>query len=90
MHLPLGWLWLFAMAAIVDGLFCSHDLWCALGDAGKVSQLRLLGDYAHPTRIAFVEFVMAEGAMAALHCSGALLGEHGRQRVSMTCIRMPW
>lgn len=41
---------------------------------GNVSKLRLLGDHAHPTRIAFVEFVLAEGAIAALHCSGALLG----------------
>ena len=41
---------------------------------GKVNKLRLLGDAAHPTRIAFVEFAAAEGAMAALNCSGALLG----------------
>ncbi|KAJ9516335.1 hypothetical protein QJQ45_001037 [Haematococcus lacustris] len=41
---------------------------------GNVSKLRLLGDMAHPTRIAFVEFGGAEGAMAALNCSGALLG----------------
>lgn len=43
--------------------------------AGKVSRIRLLGDYAHATRIAFVEFIEAEGALAALNCSGALLGE---------------
>lgn len=43
--------------------------------AGKVSRIRLLGDYAHTTRIAFVEFQHAEGALAALNCSGALLGE---------------
>lgn len=41
---------------------------------GKVSKIRLLGDFAHSTRIAFVEFHQAEGAMAALNCSGALLG----------------
>lgn len=41
---------------------------------GKVSRIRLLGDYAHATRIAFVEFIEAEGALAALNCSGALLG----------------
>lgn len=41
---------------------------------GEVSRLRLLGDYHHATRIAFVEFVMAESAMAALNCSGAILG----------------
>ncbi|GIL45759.1 hypothetical protein Vafri_2912 [Volvox africanus] len=41
---------------------------------GKVSRIRLLGDYAHSTRIAFVEFQHAEGALAALNCSGALLG----------------
>ena len=42
--------------------------------AGKVARIRLLGDYAHATRIAFVEFFEAEGALAALNCSGALLG----------------
>jgi len=41
---------------------------------GEVSRLRLLGDYHHSTRIAFVEFVMAESAIAALNCSGAILG----------------
>eukprot|EP00193_Tetraselmis_chui_P009609 CAMPEP_0177768570 /NCGR_PEP_ID=MMETSP0491_2-20121128/9798_1 /TAXON_ID=63592 /ORGANISM="Tetraselmis chuii, Strain PLY429" /LENGTH=514 /DNA_ID=CAMNT_0019285399 /DNA_START=264 /DNA_END=1809 /DNA_ORIENTATION=- len=41
---------------------------------GRVSRLRLLGDYQHATRIAFVEFVHEEGAMAALNCSGATLG----------------
>lgn len=45
---------------------------------GPVAKLRLLGDYAHTTRIAFIEFVHAEGAMAALNCSGALLGEWSR------------
>lgn len=41
---------------------------------GKVTKLRLLGDYAHSTRIAFVEFTVAESALAALNCSGAVLG----------------
>lgn len=50
----------------------------ALHVAGQVSKIRLLGDPTHPTRIAFVEFAQAEGAMAALNCSGALLGEPRR------------
>lgn len=41
---------------------------------GPVTRLRLLGDHAHSTRIAFVEFTCAEAALAALGCSGALLG----------------
>ncbi|GAV75103.1 RRM_1 domain-containing protein/PAM2 domain-containing protein/RRM_6 domain-containing protein [Cephalotus follicularis] len=41
---------------------------------GEVYRLRLLGDYHHSTRIAFVEFVMAESAIAALNCSGVILG----------------
>ncbi|KAI3756629.1 hypothetical protein L1987_56451 [Smallanthus sonchifolius] len=41
---------------------------------GEVYRLRLLGDYNHASRIAFVEFVMAESAIAALNCSGAVLG----------------
>ncbi|KAL8050696.1 hypothetical protein ABFX02_06G097700 [Erythranthe guttata] len=41
---------------------------------GEVHRLRLLGDYHHSTRIAFVEFVMAESAIGALNCSGAVLG----------------
>nr|XP_043614790.1 polyadenylate-binding protein-interacting protein 11 [Erigeron canadensis]XP_043614791.1 polyadenylate-binding protein-interacting protein 11 [Erigeron canadensis] len=41
---------------------------------GEVYRLRLLGDYNHFTRIAFVEFMMAESAIAALNCSGAVLG----------------
>ncbi|KAK9275156.1 hypothetical protein L1049_022415 [Liquidambar formosana] len=40
----------------------------------QVYRLRLLGDYHHSTRIAFVEFVMAESAIAALNCSGVVLG----------------
>lgn len=43
--------------------------------AGPVAKLRLLGDASHTTRIAFVEFLHAEGASAALNCSGALLGK---------------
>lgn len=41
---------------------------------GPVCRLRLLGDHAHSTRIAFVEFASADSALAALSCSGALLG----------------
>eukprot|EP00262_Sarcandra_glabra_P021724 TRINITY_DN929_c0_g1_i3.p1 TRINITY_DN929_c0_g1~~TRINITY_DN929_c0_g1_i3.p1 ORF type:complete len:333 (-),score=24.07 TRINITY_DN929_c0_g1_i3:214-1212(-) len=41
---------------------------------GEVYRLRLLGDYHHSTRIAFVEFVMAHSAIAALNCSGVVLG----------------
>lgn len=41
---------------------------------GQVCRLRLLGDHAHSTRIAFVEFASADSALAALSCSGALLG----------------
>ncbi|EOA24243.1 hypothetical protein CARUB_v10017475mg [Capsella rubella] len=40
---------------------------------GEVHRLRL-GDFHHQTRIAFVEFALAESAIAALHCSGILLG----------------
>ncbi|KAJ6895013.1 polyadenylate-binding protein-interacting protein 9-like [Populus alba x Populus x berolinensis] len=41
---------------------------------GEVTRLRLLGDHVHSTRIAFVEFAMAESAIAALNCSGMVLG----------------
>ncbi|KAK9086002.1 hypothetical protein Sjap_026413 [Stephania japonica] len=41
---------------------------------GEVSRLRLLGDHMHSTRIAFVEFVIAESAIMALNCSGMVLG----------------
>ncbi|KAE8668875.1 Polyadenylate-binding protein-interacting protein 9 [Hibiscus syriacus] len=41
---------------------------------GEVICLRLLGDNVHSTRIAFVEFVMAESAIVALNCSGMVLG----------------
>ncbi|KAK9093467.1 hypothetical protein Syun_028378 [Stephania yunnanensis] len=40
----------------------------------RVSRLRLLGDHMHSTRIAFVEFVIAESAIIALNCSGMVLG----------------
>ncbi|KAL0353903.1 UNVERIFIED_CONTAM: Polyadenylate-binding protein-interacting protein 9 [Sesamum angustifolium] len=48
---------------------------------GEVSRLRLLGDQMHSTRIAFVEFFMAESAILALDCCGELLGSQ-RIRVS--------
>ncbi|CAH9099118.1 unnamed protein product [Cuscuta epithymum] len=48
---------------------------------GEVSRLRLLGDQVHSTRIAFVEFVMAESAIMALDCCGEVLGSQ-RIRVS--------
>ncbi|KAL9383523.1 hypothetical protein Peur_023846 [Populus x canadensis] len=41
---------------------------------GEVTRLRLLGDHVHSTRIAFVEFAMAESAIVALNCSGMVLG----------------
>ncbi|XP_068665693.1 polyadenylate-binding protein-interacting protein 9-like [Aristolochia californica] len=41
---------------------------------GEVSRLRLLGDHMHSTRIAFVEFSVAESAIIALNCSGMPLG----------------
>ncbi|KAH0775261.1 hypothetical protein KY290_012398 [Solanum tuberosum] len=47
---------------------------------GEVSRLRLLGDHVHSTRIAFVEFVMAESAILALDCCGEVLGS---QRISI-------
>ncbi|XP_039788925.1 polyadenylate-binding protein-interacting protein 11-like isoform X2 [Panicum virgatum] len=44
------------------------------GTCGKVSRLRLLGDYVHSTCIAFVEFAQAESAIMALNFSGMVLG----------------
>ncbi|XP_071696777.1 polyadenylate-binding protein-interacting protein 8-like [Rutidosis leptorrhynchoides] len=41
---------------------------------GEVSRIRLLGDQVHSTRIAFVEFLMAESAIIALDCCGQTLG----------------
>ncbi|KAI4340949.1 hypothetical protein MLD38_025736 [Melastoma candidum] len=35
---------------------------------GEVQRLRFLGDYQHPTHGTFVEFVVAESAIAALSC----------------------
>jgi hypothetical protein len=57
----------------VEVLLFSTFSCCAA--AGPVAKIRLLGDFQHSTRIAFIEFMSAEGAMAALNCSGALLGE---------------
>lgn len=54
-------------------LTCSERLNVVL--TGKVTKIRLLGDYHHSTRIAFVEFATPESAKAALHISGALLGK---------------
>ncbi|KMZ73794.1 hypothetical protein ZOSMA_140G00340 [Zostera marina] len=57
---------------------------------GKVAQLKLLGDGKFPTRIAFIEFVMAESAVAALNCSGVILGNCSiRISPSKTPIRIP-
>ncbi|XP_019449255.1 PREDICTED: polyadenylate-binding protein-interacting protein 9-like isoform X1 [Lupinus angustifolius] len=41
---------------------------------GEVTRLRLLGDHQHLSRIAFVEFAVAQSAIIALRCSGMLLG----------------
>ncbi|CAH8306271.1 unnamed protein product [Eruca vesicaria subsp. sativa] len=41
---------------------------------GEVTRIRLLGDQLHSTRIAFVEFAIAESAVGALNCSGVVLG----------------
>ncbi|XP_031105716.1 polyadenylate-binding protein-interacting protein 8-like [Ipomoea triloba] len=55
---------------------------------GEVSRLRLLGDQVHSTRIAFVEFVVAESAILALDCSGEMLGsQHIRVSPSKTPVR---
>lgn len=48
---------------------------------GEVSRMRLLGDHTHSTRIAFVEFFMADSAILALNCCGEILGSK-RIRVS--------
>lgn len=57
---------------------------------GPVGKLRLLGDHAHSTRIAFVEFDHADSALAALSCSGALLGTMPiRVSPSKTPVRNP-
>ncbi|KAL3632244.1 Polyadenylate-binding protein-interacting protein 9 [Castilleja foliolosa] len=55
---------------------------------GEVSRLRLLGDHIHSTRIAFVEFFMAESAILALDCCGEMLGsQHIRVSPSKTPVR---
>ncbi|KAL1813003.1 hypothetical protein ACET3Z_023068 [Daucus carota] len=55
---------------------------------GEVSRLRLLGDQVHSTRIAFVEFVMAESAILALNCCGQVLGSQAvRVSPSKTPVR---
>ncbi|KAL0719470.1 hypothetical protein Bca4012_068794 [Brassica carinata] len=41
---------------------------------GEVTRLRLLGDQLHSTRIAFVEFALADIALRALSCSGMVVG----------------
>ncbi|XP_039058987.1 polyadenylate-binding protein-interacting protein 10-like isoform X2 [Hibiscus syriacus] len=41
---------------------------------GKVQRLRLVKDSHHSTHSAFLEFTTAESAIAALNCSGAVLG----------------
>ncbi|ESQ48523.1 hypothetical protein EUTSA_v10021108mg [Eutrema salsugineum] len=41
---------------------------------GEVTRLRLLGDQLHSTRIAFVEFALADSALRALNCSGMVVG----------------
>ncbi|KAH9605899.1 hypothetical protein KSS87_001596 [Heliosperma pusillum] len=57
---------------------------------GEVYRSRMLGDHHHSTRIAFVEFVMAESATAALNCSGVVLGSSAiRVSPSKTPIRPP-
>ncbi|KAI3702720.1 hypothetical protein L6452_28471 [Arctium lappa] len=53
---------------------------------GRVSRLRLLGDEVHSTRIAFVEFVMAESAVMALDCCGVRLG---RQQIRVNPSKTP-
>lgn len=54
--------------------------------AGRIGKIRLLGDLQHSTRIAFIEFIDAEAAMAAVNCSGALLGEWQGAQGAEWCI----
>jgi len=62
-------------AANIDKLVDRNDVKSFFESlCGKVTKIRLLGDYQHTTCIAFVEFDQAEAALAALNCSGALLG----------------
>ncbi|CAI8592487.1 unnamed protein product [Vicia faba] len=53
---------------------------------GEVQRLRLLGDYHHSTRIAFVEFTVADSAIAALSCSGVILGALPIRKPSVAAI----
>ena len=41
---------------------------------GSISKSRVLGQMDQSTKIAFIEFALAESAMSALNCSGAILG----------------
>ncbi|KAE9608822.1 hypothetical protein Lal_00020344 [Lupinus albus] len=73
----------------VEREMCSRTIYCTNIDkklteadvknffesiCGEVQCLKLLGDYQHSTRIAFVEFTVADSAIAALSCSGVILG----------------
>ncbi|KAK1366394.1 Polyadenylate-binding protein-interacting protein 10-like [Heracleum sosnowskyi] len=42
---------------------------------GEVTCLKLLGGHNHSTGSAFVEFAISDSAIAALNCSGVILGE---------------
>ncbi|PPS19440.1 hypothetical protein GOBAR_AA01132 [Gossypium barbadense] len=72
-----------------EGEMCARTIYCTNIDkkvtqadvklffesvCGEVQCMRILGDYHHSSRIAFVEFTMAESAITALNCSGAVLG----------------
>lgn len=60
----------------LDGPVLGCSFPCLLfSSSGRIGKIRLLGDLQHSTRIAFIEFIEADAAMAALNCSGALLGE---------------
>eukprot|EP00884_Botryococcus_braunii_P023197 jgi/Botrbrau1/9561/Bobra.0089s0018.4 len=62
-------------AANIDKRLEKDQVQCFFeGLCGKVTKLRLLGDYHHATRIAFVEFATPDSAKTALQISGALLG----------------
>jgi len=43
---------------------------------GRITNCRLCGDTAHPSRFAFIEFETIEAATAALGLSGITLGQH--------------
>ena len=49
---------LYRLRILLDFRLCSCDDTEDVGWNVKVARLRLLGDYHHSTRIAFVEFVM--------------------------------